>query len=410
MELFPYPAQVFSCHFRDEDSLSADEALDKFLGPMNLRAGTVQGETGIPGLKLDFRVGLRLVVPRGDYHVRITDGETGQVLFDEDLSEVTLLSQEIYFLPWHVEVFLRGRLVFAHDFSVAGQPLHIEVETCALGDTLALLPAVQALARRHEERVTVMVAAYLRPLVAALYPSLSLWCEERPPVDAYAIAYLGVPGGGASTLPLPWTSIPMLFIAHLTMGGRQELERPPVPAWPRPVAEPYVCIGVQASHTVKGWLWPGGWEEVVSVLRQAGYRVLCIDKAREQTELGFRTRLPEGAEDFTGDRPLTERAQLLAHAEFFVGLSSGLAWLAWTVHCPVVMIAGFSLPWFEFPEAERAYNPRVCCGCIHEGHLIRDKCADRGEDYMACQRRISPQMVLDAIVRLMERKARGEKF
>jgi hypothetical protein len=34
-------------------------------------------------------------------------------------------------------------------------------------------------------------------------------------------------------------------------------------------------------------------------------------------------------EDETGDRPPQERAHWLTHAEFFVGLSSSLSWLAW---------------------------------------------------------------------------------
>ena len=38
--------------------------------------------------------------------------------------------------------------------------------------------------------------------------------------------------------------------------------------------------------------------------------------------------IPYGAEDFTGRRPLQERIDLLYHADFFIGLSSGLSWVA----------------------------------------------------------------------------------
>jgi autotransporter strand-loop-strand O-heptosyltransferase len=50
--------------------------------------------------------------------------------------------------------------------------------------------------------------------------------------------------------------------------------------------------------------------------------------------------IPHGVEDETGDRPLQERARWLRHADFFIGLSSGLSWLAWAVGTPVVMISG----------------------------------------------------------------------
>ena len=35
------------------------------------------------------------------------------------------------------------------------------------------------------------------------------------------------------------------------------------------------------------------------------------------------------AQDFTGDRPLQERIDLIKDADMFLGLSSGLSWLAW---------------------------------------------------------------------------------
>jgi autotransporter strand-loop-strand O-heptosyltransferase len=39
---------------------------------------------------------------------------------------------------------------------------------------------------------------------------------------------------------------------------------------------------------------------------------------------------------------------LLRHASFFIGLGSGLSWLAWASGIPVVLISGFSLPNSEF--------------------------------------------------------------
>ena len=99
----------------------------------------------------------------------------------------------------------------------------------------------------------------------------------------------------------------------------------------RPIAEPYVCIAVQSTTQGKYWNNPDGWREIVAFLKEAGYRVICIDqKPVHGTGLVW-NHIPNGAEDETGDRPLQERARWLKHAEFFVGLSSGLSWLAWAV-------------------------------------------------------------------------------
>ena len=61
-------------------------------------AGPVQGETGIPGLRLDFRQGLRLQVPEGNWHVSIYDQDTEDMFLDEDVSDILLISMEKYFV------------------------------------------------------------------------------------------------------------------------------------------------------------------------------------------------------------------------------------------------------------------------------------------------------------------------
>ena len=46
----------------------------------------------------------------------------------------------------------------------------------------------------------------------------------------------------------------------------------------RPIAEPYVCIAVQSTTQSKYWNNPTGWREIVRFLKEAGYRVICIDQ------------------------------------------------------------------------------------------------------------------------------------
>ena len=415
MTAFPYPVRTFACRSYDEDMQEDLQEFDKFFfNGLCAYAGPVVGETGIPGLKIDFRAGLRLEVPEGLFHVRISDGETGEMFLDEDVSGQLLVSMEKYWIPWHVEVLQGGAPVFAHDFDVRGQDVCLSVLSTSLGDMLATLPSVLAFQETSGARVTFGVPESYASFVQFLCPSLPL--VKRLPDDAYAAFYLSCGNGDPHQSPVDGRRIPLASIAHVILG----LEgRPPAPppvirarllAGPRPIAEPYVCIGVQASSALKSWLWPGGWDEVVAALLEAGYRVLCIDQHPGQSDHGFTVRMPEGTEDFTGDRPLAERAQLLAHADFFVGLGSGLAWVAWLVGCPVVMIAGFSMPWYEFPEAERVWNPRVCHGCFNEtkNSFLHTPCPHYGEAsprFMECQRRIPPAMVLRAIARVQQRIA-----
>jgi len=59
--------------------------------------------------------------------------------------------------------------------------------------------------------------------------------------------------------------------------------------------------------------------------------VICIDRERVHGAGLAYTHIPHGAEDETGERLLEERARWLRHASAFIGVSSGLAWLAWAV-------------------------------------------------------------------------------
>ena len=134
----------------------------------------------------------------------------------------------------------------------------------------------------------------------------------------------------------------------------------------RPIPEPYVCIAVQSTTQSKCWNNPTGWLEIVKFLKQAGYRVICIDqKSVHGTGIVF-NQIPHGAEDETGDRPIQERARWLKHAEFFVGLSSGLAWLAWAMGIPAVMISGFTHPLNEFATPYRVINYHTCNSCWND--------------------------------------------
>ena len=159
---------------------------------------------------------------------------------------------------------------------------------------------------------------------------------------------------------------------HRTAGyilGVDPAEEPPriVPSSPdRPIPERYVCIAVQSTTQAKYWNNPFGWREIVRFLNDAGYRVVCIDRSPANGQGLIWNHLPHGVQDETGNRPLEERARWLMHADFFVGLSSGLAWLAWAAGIPVVMISGFTHPTNEFATPYRVINYHTCNSCWND--------------------------------------------
>jgi autotransporter strand-loop-strand O-heptosyltransferase len=149
----------------------------------------------------------------------------------------------------------------------------------------------------------------------------------------------------------------------------------------RPIAEPYVCIAVQSTTQSKYWNNPEGWNTIVAFLKGAGYRVVCIDRNASYGRGSVWNHIPPGAEDDTGDKPLAERIRTLQHAAFFVGLSSGLSWLAWAAGIPVVMISGFTHPINEFFTPYRVINFNACNSCWNDPKLRFDH-----YDFLYCPR------------------------
>jgi autotransporter strand-loop-strand O-heptosyltransferase len=74
------------------------------------------------------------------------------------------------------------------------------------------------------------------------------------------------------------------------------------------------------------------------------------------------TQFPEGS--------LQNVIDDLQKCEFFIGLGSGLSWLAWSVGIPVVLISGFSEEWAETKlNTHRIINKNVCHGCFNRHRL-----------------------------------------
>lgn len=403
MGIFPYPVQYFSCKAFEQ----TPEDLQKMLAYLAQvgagAAGAVAGETGIPGLKIDFNDGVRLEVPKGAWHVRIGAHDSGLIFYDQDVSETVLISIEKYYIPWAIEVSYEGTTVFAHVFDLRGEKVRLIVSSALLGDTQSFLPYIPYVRDYYGAQVYYWVDKKMHEVCRRLYPEIPL--QEERDEDTYATFYLNAAIDFPGAAPFDGRQVPMTQTGQMILGLPEEA--PPV-SWPkgaRRIEEPYVCIGVQSSSVTKGWLYPGGWEAVTAYLKSLGYRVLCIDRERAAEGYGYRVTMPRGVEDFTGDRPLLERADMLSHAEFFIGLPSGLSWLARTAGCPVVMIGGFSLYWCEFPTPYRVYNPLVCGGCYNDVRLSwKDAICPRldgvPERRLECSTKITPRMVTAAIDRL----------
>ena len=355
-------------------------------------------------MRFDFNFGLRLDVPAGNFHVTIGDSN-GQIFFDRDISDVRLISVEKYFIRWRVAVYRDGEKIFEHVFNPNGQKVLLNFDKrCGLGDNLAFLPSASEFKRKFNCAVSICLPEYLRELAANLYPDLPQVAEIN--FDNYATYFYKMYGGDFPFCKVDYRNEPLELMGNAILNLNVLPPKPTFkPTLPPVTSEPYVCIGVQASIPRKGWLYPGGWEIVVDYLKSLGYRVFCIDKKKVQSDENYSVTMPANAEDFTGDFSIMERANMLYHAEFFIGLGSGLSWVADAVGCPVIMICGFSQNWFEFYTPYRVANRLVCNGCFNDLRVIFTHVTcpyHHGTSReLECQKKIHPRQVINTIERLI---------
>jgi autotransporter strand-loop-strand O-heptosyltransferase len=333
----------------------------------------VPTQQGPGGLLFDFNDGCRVVMPESahPWRVRLTDLDTGNILFETELKAGRVNSTKRYYVRFRLELWQQGQSVFVHEYSPADREVLVQFPVGTLGDTVGWFPYAVKFKEQHGCRLTCGMAERLIPLFRDAYPDITfLSHEEIKPERYYATYSMGLFFDDKDFMfqPSDFRHVGL----HRTAGyilGVDPTEVAPRLAYAddsRPIAEPYVCIATQSTTQSKYWNNPTGWHEIINFLKENGYRVVCIDQKRVHGTGLVWNHIPHGVEDQTGDQLLVERARWIKHAEFFVGLSSGLSWLAWATGTPVVMISGFTHPTNEFDTPYRVINYHACNSCWND--------------------------------------------
>ena len=171
----------------------------------------------------------------------------------------------------------------------------------------------------------------------------------------------------------------------------------------RPIKNKYVCFSMHSTAQAKHWNYPNGWEILSKMLRSAGITPVCIDQHNQFGIKGYWNTIPKSCVNKTGI-DLREMTNYIQHSEFFIGISSGLSWVAHALNKKVVMISGVTTKDNEFSEdCYRIINENVCHGCINDEAIQFDPnnwlwCPLKDTiDRFECTREISPEDVFNVI-------------
>jgi len=386
---------------------SANVEMRNFVPPAELPT-----QAAASGVRFDFNDGCRVLLPQGKWRVRISDMDTANIVYETRIEAGRINSSKRYLVRFRLEVWADDELVLGHEYSAKGREVLIQFPIGTLGDTIGWFPYAVKFQQDHGCKLTCAMAERIAALFRAAYPEITFVTrQEVKPEQFYATYRLGLFFDDDVRVYQPCDF--RLVGLHRTAGyilGVDPTEQAPrvhLPDDSRPVKERYVCIATQSTTQCKYWNNPSGWREIVRFLKDQGYRVICIDQKPVHGTGIVWNHIPHGAEDETGDRPLQERAHWLKHAEFFIGLGSGLSWLAWATGIPVVLISGFSHPTTEFATPYRVINYHACNSCWndvrvrfdHKNFLWCPRHADTPRQF-ECTRLITVQQVITAIKKI----------
>lgn len=259
------------------------------------------------------------------------------------------------------------------------EAINIVNESPSLGDVIAWIPMVDKYQR--EKNAIVNFYSPFADLFQSEYPNINFNHYSNQPKNDNKIIRIGT---YEFINGKRWSAYNLQELAAQILGIQYSEEKARI-AKPKIIknnfSKKYVCIATQSTAQFKYWNNPNGWHQVVEYLKSLGLEVVCIDKYPVFGVDGAMNQIPSNCINKTGDFPLEDRINDLMHCEFFIGLTSGLSWLAWGLKKPVVFISGISLPRTDFYTPYRVTNTsaNICHGCASEPDFVFNK-----NDWLFC--------------------------
>ncbi len=313
-----------------------------------------------------------------------------------------------YFTKWNIKVWENETLIYDYSLDLKGKRVYISLESRSLGDTFAWLPYIREFKDKHQ--CELIVSTFMNDLFVESYPDIEFILPGMPANNIFAMYKLGwfYKDNGdydQSRNPNDFRIQPLQKTASDILGLEYKETRPLLKI-PTIEKKKKVGIGLHSTCQSKYWNNPTGWQSVVNYLNNLGYEVVLYSRENDGYMGNYH---PKGITKFEGG-PIEVLIEDMITCEFFIGLGSGLSWLAWAINLPVVLISGFSEDYSETStNTYRVINKNVCHGCFNRHRLDAGDwnwCPDfKGtERQFECTKTITPEMVINEINKIIHEK------
>ena len=341
------------------------------------------------------------------FNVSFIDKKSGNVYYNSEVGNNCWCRSNIsYFIDWKIIARRDDGEVFEFDYDPNGKKVFIVLESSSIGDTLAWFPYIDEF--RKKWNCEVICSTFHNNLFIEKYPELEFVSPGYIAHGIYAMYRIGwfydENGNHNHSLnPSDFKNKSLQQTASDILGLEFEHIRANIgPNRVEIEKKKRVGIGFHSTAQTKYWNNPTGWQEVVDYLNFNGYEVMILSRENDGYMGNF---YPNGVVKLT-EGSIENLIDVMLSCEFFIGIGSGLSWLAWTLNIPTVLISGFSTPVSEF-EGDgviRIFNDSVCNGCYNRYRFNAGDwnwCPDHKETerQFECTKSITGKMVIDELVK-----------
>lgn len=315
-----------------------------------------------------------------------------------------------YYVEWLIRIKgIDNNFYYEHKFDVENKRVLIGYESKSLGDNIAWISYVDKFQKNHN--CEVICSTFHNDLFRDQYPNIEFVEPGQAVSNLYALFRLGMFyktfDDGTRQIsyqnhPTDPKQIALTQMASDILGLDYVEIKPKLKNYGKKKVK-RVCIGNHSTAQAKYWNNPNGWQDVVDFLNDNGYEVRLLSR-EEDGYMGNAN--PKGVIQ-QPKGPLTDIMEVMQESELFIGLSSGLSWLAWGVDLPVIMVSGFSDDYTEPSNGvTRIINKNVCNSCWNRHDFDPGDwnwCPDqKGTDrQFECTKQITSESVIKEIKNLL---------
>jgi autotransporter strand-loop-strand O-heptosyltransferase len=332
------------------------------------------------------------------YFVEFIDSKTNKIVHSQKITNNMWCGcLRKYYTDWTIKV--NGQVV--DTFTLENKRVLISFESKSIGDTLAWAPYVVDFAKKNKCKVILStfhnnwfegVESYSD--IEFIKPGQTSRCDA-----IYRVGWFRSDKNRwdkFDSYPYPLNSQPLQKTASDILGLDFVERNYGIKFKPKnkPYQNKYIVIAPESTAGCKEWTYEG-WQILTNMLVEEGYDVICLTHKPYQLK---------NAKCVNG-KTLEESFNILYHAEYMIGLSSGLAWINWSLGKHTVMISGFTAKDHEFQtNITRIQNEHACNSCWANINFIFDSgdwdwCPIwKGTDKQhICAKSISPLTVFNSL-------------